>query len=152
MRRRLMKFALRVIMLLGATIAGTIMAAGLDGQPRIVDDVYHAITTVRDMHSLGVSLEAYYVDHKTYPAVSTGAELKALLQGRYTTVLATDDAWGTPIKYLPTPDGQDYRLVSAGSDRVFDEASWSQTGVFTDSKHDAVYSHHFLCKWAIDIP
>lgn len=147
-----MRIALPVVALLVAMIAGTIVAANLDSQPRIVDDVYHAITTVRDMHSLGASLEAYYVDNKRYPAVESSLELKALLQGRYATLLVGNDAWGTPIKYLPTADGQDYRLVSAGSDRAFNEASWNQAGIFTDSRYDAVYSRHFIRKWAIDIP
>jgi hypothetical protein len=53
---------------------------------------------------------------------------------------------------LPTSDGQDYHLVSAGSDRMFNEESWNQSGVSTDSRNDAVYAHHFVRKWAIDIP
>ncbi len=137
---------------LAATFVGTVVAATLDLQSRIVDDVYHAITTVRDMYSLGVSLEAFRLDNKRYPNVKSSVELKAALQGRYAAVLATDDAWGTPIKYVPTADGQSYRLVSAGSDRSFNEASWDQAGILTDSKEDAVYSQHFIRKWAIDIP
>ena len=147
-----MRNAATAFPIIGAMILGTCILGAAHSQPVLVDDVYHAITTVRDMHSLGVSLEAYYADHKRYPAADASSELKPILQGRYTTILATEDAWGTPIKYLVSADGLSYRLVSAGSDRTFNESTWKQTGISTDSRDDAVYAHHFTRKWAIDIP
>jgi hypothetical protein len=123
------------------------------GQPRVVvDDLYHAVTTLRDVNSLGIAVEAYWQDHREYPRVTTAAELVKLLAPTYAAHLESQDAWGTDIKYLPSPDHQDYRLVSAGSDRRFEEATWSVAGVFTDSKQDALFSDHFLRKWSIDFP
>ena len=57
MRSSLESAVLVIALTLGVTAAGT-----LDRSPGIVDDVYHAMTTVCDMYSLGVALEAYYVD------------------------------------------------------------------------------------------
>lgn len=118
----------------------------------VVDDCYHAITTVRDMYSLAIALEAYGADHGKYPVVQGVDELRPLLAPAYIVKLDLADAWGTMFRYEPTADGKSYRLISAGSDRKFDEASWSHPGVFTDSKEDAVWSNHFARKWAIDVP
>lgn len=121
-----------------------------DGSPPVVDDMYHAVTTMRDVNSLGIALEAYWKDHKSYPQVSNMTGCVNLLMPRYAARLETHDAWGTEIRYLPASDYQDYRLVSAGSDRVFDDKSWGVPGVFTDSKQDVVFSGRFLRKWAIN--
>jgi hypothetical protein len=85
-----MRTAPRPVAPLVALIAGTAFAASLGNQLRIVDDVYRAITTVRDMHSLGIALEDYRIDHNRYPVVSSSVELRPLLQGRYATLIATD--------------------------------------------------------------
>jgi hypothetical protein len=122
------------------------------GGPSVVDDMYHAVTTMRDVNSFGVALEAYWKDHKAYPSASSAAECLKFLVPNYAAHLESRDAWGSDIQYLPTPDRQDYRLVSAGSDRKFDESSWGMQGTFTDSKQDAVFSGHFLRKWAINFP
>lgn len=142
-------------------VAGVLMVTAIggyagqpsaDGKAAVVDDMYHAVTTLRDVNSLGIAIEAYRLDHKEYPRVATAAELVKLLAPIYAAHLESQDAWGTEVKYMPAPDHQDYRLVSAGSDRRFDETSWSSPGVFTDSKQDAVFSGHFARKWAIDFP
>ena len=135
-----------------AAIGGIGGALRAESKTAVVDDMYHAVTTLRDVNSLGISIEAYWRDHKEYPRVETAAELVKLLAPSYAAHLESQDAWGTDIKYVPSSDYQDYRLVSAGSDHRFDEASWRSPGVFTDSKQDAVFSGHFLRKWAIDFP
>jgi hypothetical protein len=48
------------------------------------------------------------------------------------------DEWGTPLRYVASPDGQHYWLVSAGSDRVFEEKSWASPAFLSDSRNDAV--------------
>ena len=47
------------------------------------------------------------------------------------------DAWGTPLGL--TIDGDAYRIVSAGADRVFDPASWDQPAV-QDPAADIVFA------------
>jgi hypothetical protein len=47
---------------------------------------------------------------------------------------------GTPFRYVPPKDGASYLLVSAGSDRAFQEASWTTLGITSSSAEDAVAS------------
>ena len=147
MRRLVVAGALMV-----TAIGGFAGAPRAEGKTAVVDDMYHAVTTLRDVSSLGIAIEAYWQDHKEYPRATTVAELVKLLSPSYAAHLETQDAWGTDVRYVPTPDHQDYRVVSAGSDRRFDEGSWNSAGVFTDSKQDAAFSGHFTRKWAIDFP
>ena len=147
MKRLVQSFILILTIVIGSTTAGI-----LDRQPGIVDDVYHAMTTVRDMYSLGIALEAYHIDNSRYPDVDSVEELRPLLEGRYVPEMTGSDAWGKPFKYVPAADGQGYRVVSAGSDGRFDERSWTEPGVFRDSEEDAVFAGRFIRKWAIDIP
>jgi TonB family protein len=49
------------------------------------------------------------------------------------------DAWGTPMRIVVNPDGK-YRIVSAGSDKVFNEASWASAPK-ADFAEDLVYEN-----------
>lgn len=137
---------------IGIVLACAFALAAGAGEEVAVDDQYHAVTTLRDLNSLGVALEAYYRDHGAYPKVATTEELRKLLEPRYAAHLESRDAWGTELRYVPAADAQDYRLASAGSDRRFDEPSWETPVVSIDSRTDAVFSGHFLRKWAIAFP
>lgn len=46
------------------------------------------------------------------------------------------DAWGTPMRLVF--EGTNYRLVSAGSDREFQQENWDQAGVTTEPTADIV--------------
>lgn len=141
--------SIRTLMWTGVVLGLTLeTGAAQPRKPVIVDDVYHAITTVRDMYSVGVALEAYHQDNGRYPA----ADLRTALEPVYVRRLELSDAWGTELKYLVDPQGRDYRLVSAGSDRKFDESTWEHPALLTSSAEDAVFAGHFVRKWAIDIP
>ncbi|HYI13370.1 MAG TPA: energy transducer TonB [Thermoanaerobaculia bacterium] len=54
------------------------------------------------------------------------------------------DAWGTPLRITVAPDGK-YRIVSAGSDKVFDESSWSRAAK-ADLAEDIVYENGKLIR------
>lgn len=49
------------------------------------------------------------------------------------------DAWGTPLRIAVNPDGK-YRIVSAGADKVFNEASWGSVPK-PDFAEDLVYEN-----------
>ncbi len=131
---------------------GALMAADTPPRRVIVDDIWHSMTTMRDMYSLSIAIRAWQMDHGALPQVKSTAELGPMLAPAYMRTFESNDAWGTPIRYVVSPDGKTFMLVSAGSDKTFDEASWSTEGVSLNSKDDAVYGGHFVRKWAIDIP
>lgn len=92
------------------------------------------------MRSLQTAIEAYAIVNHRYPAAESMPALRDLVQPTFIKRTPLTDAWGTEFRYLPSPDGKTYRLVSAGSDRAFDEASWAAEGLLDSSKEDAVFS------------
>lgn len=49
------------------------------------------------------------------------------------------DVWGTSLRYIRSDDGASFLLISAGSDRKFDQSSWSgPDGKLASSSEDAV--------------
>ena len=52
--------------LMVAVIGGFVDPLRADGKPAVVDDMYHAVTTLRDLNSLGIAIETYegsVIDH-----------------------------------------------------------------------------------------
>ncbi|HVR38292.1 MAG TPA: hypothetical protein VMU84_04300, partial [Thermoanaerobaculia bacterium] len=49
------------------------------------------------------------------------------------------DPWGTPYRLESTPGGS-YRIVSAGSDKTFDEQSWATHVQFDGLAGDVVFA------------
>jgi hypothetical protein len=77
--------------------------------------------TVARLEAIGTRLEAYRIDHSRFPAALTSTELIGALSG--SGPLRRDlleDAWGMPFRYEAAPEGDHYRLLSAGADRVFE--------------------------------
>jgi Type II secretion system (T2SS), protein G len=72
------------------------------------------------IRSLATAFEAYAVDHNKYPA-GTADELEKLLSPTYIRVMPRVDAWGTPYKIEVLNNRQDYRITSAGADRIFEK-------------------------------
>jgi hypothetical protein len=107
---------------------------------KLADHVFQCNPTLMDMRAIQTAIEAWAVDHGVYPKAATMAELRDLVQPLYIARTPLTDAWGTEFRYVVSSDGQSDRLVSAGSDRVFDESSWSASGFLSDSKQDAVLS------------
>jgi Type II secretion system (T2SS), protein G len=96
--------------------------------------------TYFDMLSIATALGAYKIDHGHYLAAASMGALAATL-APYMRSLATSDAWGTPFRYITMGDSPThYRLVAAGADRMFNEKTWSEHGVFDDNREDIVMS------------
>ena len=100
-----------------------------------------------DMRSIATAVEAYAVDNKAYPAATNFETLLPLVQPKYIINLPTHDAWGNPYRIDMTVKG--YRIVSAGSDGVFDESTWSTPGKNLPTSADAVYENgKFIRSWS----
>jgi len=82
----------------------------------------HALTTLATLYHSGTRLEAYRIDNSRFPAALTSTDLIAALSG-YGPLRRDflEDAWGTPFRYEVTPEGEHYRLLSAGADLVFEK-------------------------------
>lgn len=76
--------------------------------------------TMSDMRSIATAVEAYAIDNDEYPQVGDFAALEPLLVPDYLAELPEEDIWGHAYAYTVSPDGQQYRVVSAGSDSIFD--------------------------------
>jgi hypothetical protein len=108
---------------------------------KTADHLLACIDTLVAMRSVQTAVEAYAIDHgRRYSQAHSMAQLRDLVQPTYFKTMPLTDAWGTEFRYLPTPDGKSYRLVSAASDKNFDESSWSTPGLLESSKEDAVVS------------
>lgn len=81
--------------------------------------------TMADMQTLAAAMEAYRVDHDTYP--DTGGwvdceKLEGVLAPEYLRAVPATDGWGFELRCFS--DGRHYRLVSPGKDGKT-ERSWS---------------------------
>jgi hypothetical protein len=133
-----------------ARIAGLVIAAvavpalgGADDaadpcRRRLVDQVWLCSQSLASLRSVAICVQSYVIDNKALPGVSTLEELMALVEPAYIKTLPTIDAWGTPLRYVASPDGTSFRVISAGSDGQFDPPSWDRPGLLTSSKDDAV--------------
>ncbi len=79
--------------------------------------------TMKDLRAVATAIESYATDENHYPKVSSYSGLKAILSPTYIRDLPEKDGWGTPYRYSVSPDGQHYRLVSAGADHQFEGGS-----------------------------
>ena len=84
---------------------------------------------MNDMRSVWAALEAYVIDHGTYPS-SDYAGLKALL-ANYIRAFPEKDIWGNPYAYVVSEDRKSYRLVSAGADSIFE---WDSRRIAPDQQ------------------
>jgi len=115
----------------------------------VVDQWWLAVHSLAGARSLATAVEAYKIDHQRYPAAKNAEELRASIEPTYIGTAPTTDAWGTPILYRVSDDGRSYVIASAGSDRKFDEDSWT-AGFTTSSKDDLVLkSGGFTREWVI---
>jgi type II secretory pathway pseudopilin PulG len=96
--------------------------------------------TMADMRSVGTAIETYAVDNRVYPTADSLDALRPLLVPKYIKQLPAVDGWTHPYRYAPLENG--YRLVSAGSDGVFDQAPAEYTrGTTNKFDCDIVYSN-----------
>jgi hypothetical protein len=79
--------------------------------------------TIGDVKALATAVESYAIDNNRYPSATSAAELPAFLSPAYIPVTPVADAWNTPYVYAVSTDGMHFRIVSAGSDRSFEEGT-----------------------------
>lgn len=86
--------------------------------------------TMADIRTIATAIEAWSIDSddQTYPR-GDYASLEALLVPDYLAAMPDRDMWGTPYAYTTSPDGAHYRIVSAGSDTIFE---WDSRNIKVD--------------------
>jgi hypothetical protein len=79
--------------------------------------------TLSELRSLATAIEAYAADQQRYPDAETIHELKDILEPKYVIRMTGKDGWGSHSRYAANRQRSRYALISAGSDRVFEEDS-----------------------------
>ncbi|MEM7051653.1 MAG: type II secretion system protein GspG [Acidobacteriota bacterium] len=82
--------------------------------------------TLAEFYFVSEALEAYYLENDTYPNVTTLAALAAALEPEYLESLSRVDGWQQAYRYQCSQSElggpcDDFRLVSAGKDGVFEQ-------------------------------
>ena len=77
---------------------------------------YPWLQTLADMRTIATAAEAYATDTNHYPVAANLEELRKVLEPIYVRTLPTKDFWGNDYVWRATPDGQHYRVISAGAD------------------------------------
>lgn len=89
--------------------------------------------TMSDIRSVSTALEAYATDHDEHYPTGDYAALEQLLTPTYIKTFPAKDMWGHWYAYAASPDGTRYRVVSGGSDGVFE---WDSRNVADAKKGD----------------
>jgi hypothetical protein len=112
-------------------------------------DAERARWTYHDMRSIAIAFESYEQDHGQYPEATRLEDLREPL-ARYIRALPTHDAWGTPFR-LTCNHGEGFQVVSAGSDRRFEETTSAASGEQPSFASDAVLEagFRFVRSWAL---
>ncbi|HEY0160389.1 MAG TPA: hypothetical protein VGF28_24090 [Thermoanaerobaculia bacterium] len=108
-------------------------------------------STLRDMEVVGLFLDVYRLKYGRYPAAASMAELEPMLFPEFASSVPKKDKWGTELRYVPSPDGKSYRLISAGEDALFDETSWAKKGWLASADDDAVVENgEIVRRWTTE--
>jgi general secretion pathway protein G len=87
--------------------------------------------TMADMRSLGTAVESYAVDNNVYPAVTTAAALKTIIEaGAYIKNMPTADGWNNTFVVEAT--ASTYTLYSQGKDGLGSTCTPGTTTSFND--------------------
>jgi Type II secretion system (T2SS), protein G len=133
--------------------AALLTATAAVAERTVVDQWFLAVHTEADLHSAQTAIEAFAIDNKHYPQAKDYAELATTVAPKYIRTMPLSDAWGTPYVYRAGAGGKSYTLASAGSDRAFDESTWSTGGYTLSSKDDMVLkSDGTVREWQIQKP
>jgi hypothetical protein len=104
-------------------------------------DADRARWTMGDMMSWRTAIQAYATDHNVYPDVKTIEDLRDAVQPLYISHAPMVDAWGHAYRYERLSDKSRFRLISAGADGKFDEATWSTPAKQLNFDADAVVTN-----------
>ena len=77
------------------------------------------IGTMNSMRKIAAAVERFSLDNAEYPQTGFSG-LKQLLVPKYIDSLPEKDSWGNDFYYTASRYGRHYRIVSAGSDGVFE--------------------------------
>jgi hypothetical protein len=77
--------------------------------------------TMNAMRAIAIAAEAYASDANRYPVTDSLSALESLVSPAYLKNFPQKDGWGTSFAYIASPNGDHYRIVSAGPDGQF---SW----------------------------
>ena len=80
-----------------------------------------ALQTMADMRALATAIEARATDTNDYPDTADMESLRKLVEPTYIKHMPAQDAWGHPFVYVGAPNKQQYRIVSAGADGIFEQ-------------------------------
>ena len=104
----------------------------------VPNDAERARWTMQDMQSWRIVMAAYAQDHDgKYPQVKTIEELRAVAEPTYIAHAPMTDAWGNAYRLVPDANGA-LRVISAGADGKFEDATWSAGGELKSFDDDAV--------------
>jgi len=88
--------------------------------------------TMRDIRTLATAVEAWATDHdEKYPGAQSMDQLRKELQPTYVKEMPEKDPWGNAYAYVVSTDRDHYRIVSSGSDSVFD---WDSRRIVVPTK------------------
>jgi type II secretory pathway pseudopilin PulG len=112
----------------------------------IIQNLYLAIQrgyqkrNLADMRAIGTAIEAYGVDHQSYPiSDSNVSEIHTYLEPTYMKKVPLKDKWGNLFLYR-SYDGQSYTLTSFGKDHKQDLAK-NYKGIITRFVNDITFSN-----------
>lgn len=117
------------------TIAAILLAvapAALAQQPSD-DSLAQGLLNLATMQQLATAMEYQRLTHGTYRIGAADKETAGILA---VDVSQLRDPWGTP--YRIELDKNSYRIIGAGSDRTFEESSWSTKAATTTLAADCV--------------
>lgn len=99
--------------------------------------------TMADIRTIGTAIEAYAVDHASYPSVAEGtisSAMHILIEPTYVKRAPRADGWNTPMEAVSILQG--YSIGGAGRDKTFTAAlASSSTGITNDMDCDIIYSN-----------
>ncbi len=124
-------------------IVSLILSLAVCGGETPRNDAERAQATATEMQMWRIALNAWKLDHHTYPAGDVDAA-RAAVEPVYINRALTRDAWGNPYRYEATKEG--FRLISAGADGKFEPESWSNSGDLTSLSDDAVMTQSGLTR------
>lgn len=98
-----------------------------------------AKATLARMKSIATAAEAYITDTNKAPEAASIEALASILSPTYIRDFPLRDGWDTPFRYVRTGTAS-FRVISAGSDRKFDDRSWDVKVRTKDLSTDAVFA------------
>jgi type II secretion system protein G len=106
--------------------------------------------TMSDIRTIGTAIEAYAVDHASYPSVTVGqigSGLAILIEPTYVKRAPRNDGWNMPLRAVTVL--KTYSIGGSGRDKVFENNALTgyTQGTTTDMDCDIIYSSGSFTVW-----